>query len=201
MDLAVKLCEAPRMSNLAHGLWGYHGQTGEGNDLTVQSLGIGGASAAAVVADLARFGVRRAIRIGSCIGLDPVLELGASLVPGAIFAEDGAGRALSNRRPLKPHPGLARALVEATGAERPSAVRSVDVLPGPNEGAPSAVDLSSAAFVAAADHAGIDCACVLVVGESAGGEELARDALDEALLSLGTRSAAALFERVQASGP
>ena len=52
----------------------------DGTELTIQSLGIGGPSAAAVMADLADLGVSRAIRIGSCIAQNGGLERGSSLV-------------------------------------------------------------------------------------------------------------------------
>ena len=63
------------MSNHARGLWGYTGRTPAGVRLTIQATGMGGPSAALVLADLAELGVRRAIRVGTCVALDP--ELGA----------------------------------------------------------------------------------------------------------------------------
>ncbi len=69
--LAQELLEQPKMSNHARGLWGYHGHTPGGRELTVQATGMGGPSAALVLADLAELGVRRAIRVGSATGLSP----------------------------------------------------------------------------------------------------------------------------------
>ena len=66
--LAQELLEQPKMCNHARGLWGYSGRTPRGDELTIQSTGIGGPSAALVLADLAELGVRRAIRVGSCVG-------------------------------------------------------------------------------------------------------------------------------------
>src|SRR5262249_15871765 len=63
--LAQELLEQPKMSNHARGLWGYGGSTLEGRELTIQATGMGGPSAAVVLADLAKLGVRRAVRIGS----------------------------------------------------------------------------------------------------------------------------------------
>ena len=116
MDLAVAICESPRMSNLAHGLWGYHGTTRDGTELTIQSLGIGGPSAAAVMADLARLGVSRAIRIGSCIALDA--RPGARIEPRR--HEFRAGRRRRRRRsrtgsPSSLMPALTEALARAAG--------------------------------------------------------------------------------------
>src|SRR6476646_7704988 len=66
--LAQELLEEPKMSNHARGLWGYSGRTPEGEELTIQSTGMGGPSAALVLSDLAELGVRRAVRVGSAAG-------------------------------------------------------------------------------------------------------------------------------------
>src|SRR5262245_8932635 len=79
--LAQELYEqTPKMSNHARGLWGYYGRTPAGRELTVQATGIGGPSAALVLADLAELGVRRAVRVGTATGLDPELEAGELVV-------------------------------------------------------------------------------------------------------------------------
>ena len=49
-----------RMSNHHRGLWGYHGRTSEGRELTVQATGIGGPSAAIVIGELAALEIGRA---------------------------------------------------------------------------------------------------------------------------------------------
>ncbi len=201
MDLAVAICELPRMSNLAHGLWGYYGTTKEGSAVTVQSLGIGGPSAAAVMADLARLGVARAIRIGSCISLEAGLEPGSGFVASAFEPRDGAGIALSEGRNLEPDPGLTRALEEATGVQSSGVVRSTDtVSPDAEAGGASVLDLSSAAFAASCETGGIPYACALVIARGADGSALERESLDDAVIGLGRRAAAVLSGVPQASG-
>src|ERR1700748_1238385 len=69
MALAQVLTEGPKMANHARGLWGYSGPTPGGRGLTVQATGMGGPSAALVLADLAELGVRRAVRVGTCASL------------------------------------------------------------------------------------------------------------------------------------
>src|SRR3954464_186738 len=69
LTLAQELLQQPKMSNHARGLWGYSGVTDGGDDLTIQSTGMGGPSATVVLRDLAELGVRRAIRIGTCTSL------------------------------------------------------------------------------------------------------------------------------------
>ena len=200
MDLAVAICELPRMSNLSHGLWGYHGTTREGAEVTVQSLGIGGPSAAAVMADLAELGVSRAIRIGSCISLTPALEPGATLIAEGFEPADGAGIALSGGQILEPDPEMTQALRSATGAGVANLVRSTDVVAAGalNTGA-AALDLSSAAFAASCARDGIGFACALIVAGRMDGARLESDALDEALIGLGTRASAVLGGVPQAS--
>jgi len=201
MDLAVAVCESPRMSNLVHGLWGYHGTTGDGDELTVQSLGIGGPSAAAVMADLARFGVARAVRIGSCIALEAALEAGSALVATSFEPADGAGTVLAEGRLLTPDPELTDALADATGVEARGALRSADIIgedAGAADGA-AALDMASAAFAAASARGGVACAEAVVVCRSASGLELGLDELHGAMIGLGKRAAAALGAVAQAS--
>src|SRR4051794_20800215 len=73
--LAQELHQQPKMCNHARGLWGYYGRTPAGAELTIQSTGIGGPSAALVLADLAELGVKRVVRIGSCAAADRAGEL------------------------------------------------------------------------------------------------------------------------------
>ena len=63
--LAQELLEEPKMSNHARELWGYSGRTPAGDELTIQATGMGGPSAAIVLADLAELGMKRAVRIST----------------------------------------------------------------------------------------------------------------------------------------
>ena len=55
LRLAQQLIDGPRMLNHHRGLWGYCGPGADGAPLTIQSTGLGGPSAAAVVAELCRW--------------------------------------------------------------------------------------------------------------------------------------------------
>jgi uridine phosphorylase len=183
LELAVALAGTPRMSNLAHGLWGYLGSR-DGREMTVQSLGIGGPSAAAVLADLAELGVERAVRVGSCIGLDPALAPGSAVV---------VGRVLSPHEPaLYPDPVMTAALEGALGTTA-EAIHALDFHgdPVPGDGG-AAADLSSRALFATASRVGVRLACVLVVGQSAGGKELTREELEGATVAVGAELERAL---------
>src|SRR5579884_1164116 len=97
LRLAQAWLESPAMFNHNRGLWGYTGQAGDGRPLTIQSTGMGGPSAAIVVAELAELGARRLIRVGTCGALDPSLSLGQLVVVGEALPEDGASAALGAR--------------------------------------------------------------------------------------------------------
>lgn len=170
--LAQELLTSPLMSNHHHGLWGYHGETVAGRRLTVQSTGIGGPSAAAVLHELHELGVRRALRIGSCAALDGrVAEGDAVVVERAIAADDARGE-LGAEGGAVPDRALADRLAAAAGpAARTGAVASTNLFYGPGrggDGAPDALasDLESAALLAVAHRLGVAAAALLVVGHS-----------------------------------
>ena len=95
LRLAVGLTgSVPKMLNHHRGLWGYTGTATDGKAITVQSSGLGGPSAAAVVGDLALLGARRLVRIGTCVAVDPGLALGAHIGAGGVASTDLADDAV-----------------------------------------------------------------------------------------------------------
>ena len=66
LHVAQALLEKPLMFNHQRGLWGYSGTARDGEPLTVQSTGMGGASAAIVTEELIGLGAETLIRIGTC---------------------------------------------------------------------------------------------------------------------------------------
>ena len=76
------------MFNHHRGLWGYSGTARDGDPLTIQSTGMGGASAAIVAEELIRLGAETLIRIGTCGVLVDGIELG-TLVPVDSAARGG----------------------------------------------------------------------------------------------------------------
>ena len=199
MELAAAVARKPVMSNLSRGLWGYHG-IGDGRELTVQSTGIGGASAAIVLTELAELGLQRAIRVGTCVALDPALEPGAAIVVDGALAADGVGTSLEPHGPVRPDAELTAALSQATPAGRAALVASTDLYYDPDAdrrlgwraAGAVAVDLTTAALLAVGRRSGVAVACALVIAESAGGERLDDAALDAAALDLGRRAWEAL---------
>ena len=193
--LAQELLEQPKMCNHARGLWGYSGQTPGGTELTVQATGMGGPSAALVLADLAELGVGRAIRVGTCAALDPRLPAGELLAISEAHSWAGPG-GLAGEAVL-PDPGLTELLGRELGAEgRTGTVASLDTLHGGGAPAPveagDAADMQTATLLARGAALGIAVAAILIVAETAAGEPLGDDAAELAAKRAGAAASAAL---------
>src|SRR5215208_6294284 len=93
LRLATQLIDGPRMLNHHRGLWGYSGSAADGAPLTIQSTGLGGPSAAAVVAELVALGARRLIRVGTAAGIGGA-AVGDLVVVREALAVDGTSRAI-----------------------------------------------------------------------------------------------------------
>lgn len=192
--LAQVLLDQPKMSNHARGLWGYSARTPEGRELTIQATGMGGPSAALVLADLAELGVRRAIRVGTCTALDPSLRAGQLLaVASARPWTESGGRA---GEPSEPDPLLEARLRAALGAGvRDASVASLDVLHRGGHPAPvaegDAADMQTAALFARGRELGVALAAVLVVSD-AGADALDDQEAEEAAKVAGEAASEAL---------
>jgi len=181
LALAQVLLEQPKMSNHARGLWGYSGRTPEGHELSLQATGMGGPSAALVLADLAELGVRRAVRVGTCAALAPGLRPGDLVWVGEArpWSVDGRGAG----SPAFPDESLAARLRSALGDEATvGAVASLDVLhPSPGHALPGgdAADMQTAALFAAGHDLGVALAAVLIVTDAENAETLADETLTD----------------------
>jgi uridine phosphorylase len=151
--------DTPRMFNHHRGLWGYTGVAVDGAPLTVQSTGIGGASAAVVVGELHALGLRRAVRIGRAWAADGSLRAGELVAATAVLAGDGASRALGAGERLVPDAALTAAL----RSDHQGELESVDLPEVAPSGQALAVDLESGAVLAAAARAGIPAACLVAI--------------------------------------
>jgi purine-nucleoside phosphorylase len=151
--------ETPRMFNHQRGLWGYTGIALDGAPLTVQSTGIGGPSAAIVVAELQALGLRRAVRIGRAWAVDGTLRAGELIAATSVLAADGTSRALGAGPRVEPDAALARALT----SDLAGVVASADVPHGDPAWDALAFDLESAAVLAAAARAGVAAACLVAI--------------------------------------
>lgn len=193
--LAQVLLEQPKMSNHARGLWGYTGRTPAGDELTIQSTGIGGPSAAVVLTDLAELGVRRAIRVGTCTALVPDLGRGELIDVTEAHAWGGPGG--GDGGTVRPNPELSQQLTEALGESgRAGVVASLDTLHVGGDPAPvelgEAADMQTAAVLSRAQALGVAAAAVLVVTESASGERLDEECEQAAAERAGVAASKAL---------
>jgi purine-nucleoside phosphorylase len=195
--LAQELLEQPKMSNHARGLWGYSGQTPVGRGLTIQATGMGGPSAAIVLADLAKLGVRRAIRVGTCTGFAGRSQLGELLAVEEALAVGGSVSSfgLDVGDTATPEPELQAGLEAALGGEaRTAIVASLDTAAGAGDELPDAVavaDMQTAAVLARAVQLDIAAAAVLIVSEL-DGERLSDERLEAAAKRAGHAATGAL---------
>jgi uridine phosphorylase len=195
--LAQELLEKPKMSNHARGLWGYSGKTASGLELTVQSTGMGGPSAAIVLADLTKLGVRRAVRVGTCTGLPGLADLGELLLPAKAVAAVGSAASFGHApgASVSPDPQLYRALAdELAGEARAAPVASLDTLHGDPAATPAAViatDMQTVAVLSRGTELGVAVAAVLIVSK-VGDEVLEDEALERASVLAGRAAAVAL---------
>jgi uridine phosphorylase len=167
--LAQELLEAPKMSNHARGLWGYTGPTAAGQPLTIQSTGMGGPSAALVLSDLAKLGVERAVRIGTCVAADGQAEPGELLLPTTAVATRGSAASfgLEAGEAVEPDTELLRCLREQLEA-REIAVASLDTMPSSTEipAGAAAADMQTVAIFARARELGIAAAAILMIDDA-----------------------------------
>jgi uridine phosphorylase len=181
--LAQELLEKPKMSNHARGLWGYSGATPAGAELTIQSTGTGGPSAALVLADLAELGLRRAVRVGNCLAAGPdaageLLLVERALAGGgsaSAFGVDPGGEVSAD-------PGLTGRLRGELEEARPATVVSFDADPAscaPFAAEIDGADMQTVAVLARADALGIAAAAVLIAVGSPGGPALEEERRQE----------------------
>jgi uridine phosphorylase len=193
--LAQELLEQPKMSNHSRGLWGYSGRTPEGRGLTIQSTGMGGPSAVVVLTDLAELGVRRAIRIGSCSGLDEEIRAGELLLVSAAASQPGPDAEVPT---ALPDPALTEALAEELrGVARSGAVVSLGTLHRSGVDEPPAggqvADMQTAALLARGSELSLPVAAVLIVSETAA-SELGPEEVEVAAKTCGAAAARALSQ-------
>ena len=200
--LAQELLAEPKMSNHSRGLWGYYGETESGRPLTIQSTGIGGPSAAIVLGELAELGVRRAVRVGTCGGLEPQAAVGELLAVESALAMDGVGRLLGSDATARPDAALAAALAAAASAVggHPAQVVSTDLFQAldgvkpPQAASPgaAAVEMECAALFTLAQRLGVAAGALLVISRDESGEWIAPERLEERAKVMGRAALAAL---------
>jgi DeoD family purine-nucleoside phosphorylase len=205
LALAQQLLAEPKMFNHNRGLWGYTGEAADGAPLTIQSTGMGGPSAAIVIAELAQLGARRLLRVGTCGALTGELELGQLLIATEAIADDGTSRALGGSDRLAPDAALTGALRSAAADGVASGpVVSTDLFYDAREGASLqwrtagalAVEMETATLFALAARRGLAAASALVISDlvlpGSARRRIEPSALEQAVCELGELAARAL---------
>jgi uridine phosphorylase len=195
--LAQELLEEPKMSNHARGLWGYSGRTAAGEELTIQATGMGGPSAAVVLDDLAKLGVKRAVRVGTCTGFGAGARPGELLLVTKAVAIGGSATSfgIAPGKAALPDQALhERLCAELLGEARSAPIASLDTVPvGESTAGVDATDMQTLAVLARSRQLGIAAAAVLIVSEcEGGGERLGDEELESAAIRAGRGAGRAL---------
>jgi DeoD family purine-nucleoside phosphorylase len=197
LALAQSLLHEPRMFNHHRGLWGYTGAAPDGEPLTIQSTGMGGPSAAIVLAELIALGARRAIRVGTCGALVHDLALGDLVIAREAICADGTSRALGAGERAAADPALTSALAAQAPSARVGTIVSVDLFYESAQRTNSrdasgrrgavAVEMEAAALFAVGAADGVPVACALAVSDTFDAHGARQRIGDEALLQAAER--------------
>ena len=199
-DLIADLTQ-PVMFNHHRGLWGYTGAAADGEPVTIQATGMGGPSAAIVLAELIALGARRAIRVGTCGALDARLGLGDIVVAREAISADGTSRALGAEGCVAGDRALTEALVAAAPAAPAGTVVSVDLFYDEDAARVRArdalaIEMEAATLFALGAAVGVPVACILCVSDTftrdGGRTRIGVDALRESVERMGSLALAAL---------
>lgn len=99
--VAEKFFEDAKLVTGERGLLGYTG-TYKGKPVSIQTTGMGCPSAAIVAEELIQLGVRNLLRVGTCGGYHPEMELGDLVIVTAATADDGTVASITRGLPYAP---------------------------------------------------------------------------------------------------
>lgn len=204
--IAGNLMSDARQVNDHRGLLGYTGSF-EGRPVSVQASGMGCPSLAIVVEELARLGVRRLLRVGTCGGLSPALSLGDLVLALSAVPADGTTSRYLGGEPHAPTAdwdllhGAVHAAKELGRRVHVGPVASTDVFYEPDpqrnhrwaQRGVLAVEMEASALFTIAALRGLAAGCLLVVSDLIDGEHTHR--IDDAALQDGVAAMAELALR------
>ena len=137
--IAETFFDEPVQRNAERGMLGFTG-TFEGKPVSVQATGMGCPSAAIVVEELVQLGAKRLLRVGTCGGLQPDLNLGDLIVAVSAVASDRTVEKLVGHEPHVPTAdfglvhGAVHAAKELGKPVRVGPIVSSDLFYNPDEG-------------------------------------------------------------------
>jgi DeoD family purine-nucleoside phosphorylase len=197
--IAENFFEDARLVTEERGMLGYTG-TYKGKPVSVQTTGMGCPSAAIVAEELIQLGARNLLRVGTCGGYHPEMELGDLVIATVATPQDGTVSSITQGVPYAPaaHFDLVHAAYHAADVARSSRkqflgpVVSVDLFYDPEEDPQGlwhalgvlAVEMEAAAIFTLAAMHGARAGCLLTVSNLIGREEdpyIESDALKNAV--------------------
>jgi DeoD family purine-nucleoside phosphorylase len=195
--VAEEFLEDARLVNEERGMLGYTG-TYEGHPVSVQSTGMGTPSASIVIEELIGLGAERLIRIGTCGGLSPSLNLGDTVIALSAVPADGTSRHYVADEPHAPTCdfGLTHGAIHAAKGLgiRPHVglIASSDTFYDPDRGRQLrwaergvlAVEMEAAALFTIGALRAVKTACILTVSDLVAETQVARISDDELALGV-----------------
>ena len=185
--VAEEFLDSAKQVNGERGMLGFTG-TYEGHPVSVQATGMGCPSAAIVVEELIQLGCDRLIRIGTCGGLQPDLELGDTVIALSAVPADATSRHYTGGEPHAPtaHFGLTHGAIHAAKGLgiRPhvGAIASSDTFYDPDPGrhirwaerGVLAVEMEAAVLFTIGALRAVRTACILTVSDLVGHTQFKR---------------------------
>ena len=176
--IAETFMDDPRQVNGERGMLGYTG-TFNGKPVSVQSTGMGCPTAGIVVEELAQLGAKRLLRIGTCGGLQPDLELGDLIVALSAVPQDSTATHYVGGEPHAPTAswelvhGAVHAAKELGKPVRVGPIVSSDVFYDPDPGRAErwssrgilAVEMEAAVLFTVGALRGLQAGCLLTVSD------------------------------------
>lgn len=176
--VAEKFLEGAEQRNAERGMLGYTG-TYKGRPVSVQSTGMGCPSAAIVFEELIQLGVKRLVRIGTCGGLQPDLELGDLIVALSAVPSDKTALTYTGGEPHAPTAswelvhGAVHAAKELGKPVRVGPIVSSDVFYDPDKGRAQrwsdrgilAVEMEAAVLFTLGGMRKVQTGCLLTVSD------------------------------------
>lgn len=185
--IAENFFEDARLVTEERGMLGYTGAY-EGKPVSVQTTGMGCPSTAIVVEELIRLGAKNLLRVGTCGGYHPEMELGDLVIATAATPQDGTVSSLTQGAPYAPaaHFDLVHAAYHA--AEESSRrtflgpIVSADLFYDPEEDPQVlwhslgvlAVEMEASTIFTLAAMRGARAGCLLTVSDAIGSDKVQR---------------------------
>jgi Purine-nucleoside phosphorylase len=185
--IAETFFDSPREVNDERGMLGYTG-TFEGKPISVQSSGMGCPSAAIVIEELIQLGVKRIVRVGTCGGLQPDMQLGDLILAISAVPSDGTMLTYTGGEPHAPtadfelvHAAVHQAKHDGTKLRVGPCVSS-STFYDPDKGRAQrwsdrgvlAVEMEAAILFTVAALRRVQAACLLTVSDIISGDEFTR---------------------------